>query len=508
MNSIKRAYFNLKSNMSKTILQIVIFSVVFAFIVACLIIYQTADDYVKTLEMSVKNAVTVSGVDVKSIISGATTGAHISLPENMIEKLIDVPYLKSHNYSYWEYIEYRGKYHLVENSIPDNPYSTNSEFDATIYTVVNSKYDYAFTVGGYNLVEGRHVSEKEQSQNVGLVSKEFAQMNDLSLGDEVLGYTDEFFNQRDTIEYRFEIIGIFEGPDGIFLEGYGSSPTELIIMPTKAFLNLQTREEETLLISLYFETSHDAQTYVKYVEDNFNVRKVFETRYDSTPPPVPKDAENFSFQELMEYYYENLYVDIKLDTEWYEMVAEPIERVRDLSSFVLIGFVGGAILILVLVSSNSIKKRYREFGVLLSMGESKANIVTQIYVESLTIIVVSALIGFLLGVTLGVPTIRHYTSRAYEAQLVVNTQVNALANDKIYEQNYNGIDEEYYSASYDLSFKMPNKLSVAPNIIPTYNLQVLLTFIAFAGVLTIISALIQTIYITRIKPTVLLTSRR
>ncbi len=515
MNSIKRAYFSLKANMGRTVLQIIIFSVVFAFIVACLIIYQTADDYVKTLELSVKNSVTIRPAEHWVGDSGAITGGMYPFEREDIEKLIEPEYVYGYNYSNSRHIDYRDKYNIFENTIETNPYMVTYEGDAEAYMLVDSKTDIAFTAFGFTLIDGRHITEADAGERVCLISKEFSEMNGLKIGDTLVGYDRLLKLAHDEdVKYELEIIGIFDSKGGEFLIGYGGSPDEIFMMPIDTFATIIQGDDEeepsfigTYSLSVYFENEEDIAQYIKHVENIFNVRKVFETRYDLSPPPLPEEAQGLGLEETLEYFTDNRFIDVYLDTEWYEMVAEPIERVRDLSGFALIGFVGGAVLILILISANSIKKRYREFGVLLSMGENKVKIAMQVCVETLTVIIIASFIGIILGILVGVPTVSHYTNSAYESQSVLNNQISEIANSD-YSQGTGLINRDTYTITSALLFREPTDLSVAPNILPTYNLQVLLTFISFAGVLTIISALIQTIYITRIKPTVLLTSRR
>ncbi len=502
MNSIKRAYFNLKSNMSKTILQIVIFSVVFAFIVACLIIYQTADDYVKTLEVSVKNAVTINTALYSVNVPGGSIGGGYAFEREDIEKLLVPSYIDGYNYSTTIPLEYRGKYKLFENTIETNFYTEEYEYDAEAYMLVDSKTDIAFTAFGFMLVEGRHITRDDAGEKLCLISREFAEMNGLKIGDTLSGHDLIAKKVRDLdVEYVLEIIGIFDREKEEFLLGYGSSPDEIIMMPIDTYGVIHSREDNknpsapSYSLSVYFEDEQEVRDYIEYVEKTFNVRKVYETRYDLSPPPVPEEAQGLELEETVEYFMDNKFVDVHRDNEWYEMVAEPIERVRDLSAFALIGFVGGAVLILILISANSIKKRYREFGVLLSMGESKVKVAMQVCVETLAIVVISSLIGIVIGIVAGVPIVSDYTNSAYEGQSILNSQISEIANTE-YAQEAGYRDRSYHTISTVMVLKEPTDLSVAPNIIPTYNLQVLLTFIGFAGVLTIISALIQTVLLT------------
>ncbi len=507
MNSIKRAYLSLKVNLSKTVLQITIYSIVFMFIVACLIIYQTADDYVKTLEVSVKNAITVSGADISVGESGATKVSQVYLTQKEVDKLLEFDGIAGYNYSLTQYLDYGGKYKLFESST-DNQYLIETGADGTLYTSVDTKTDIAFTAFGFSLVEGRHITKDDANKKVGMISKKFADMNNLNIGDMFTAVS----NSQEKLKFEFEIIGLFDGVDGDFLVGTGQSPEEIVIIPSQSIFMYQNEDARIFdfitTVSVYFDNHEDRDKYISFVQNKFNVRKIFETRYDYAPPPIPQEAQDLSFEELSDFYYKNMYLDINIDTEWYEMVAQPVEKVRDISGFALIGFIGGAVLILVLTSSVSIKKRYNEFGVLLAMGESKAKIALQICLETFTTICTAAIVGLLIGIIMGVPFVSNYTNSAYLAQSELDSQVNEITNSEFTESLNSGVSREYHVISVYLVRRTPTDLSVAPNIIPTYNLQVLLTFIGFAGVLTIISALIQTICITRIKPTVLLTSRR
>ena len=273
MNFLVRALSYIKHKKFQVLLQVLIFSVVFSFVVAGLVIYCSADNYVKLLEKSVKNCVTVSYISLKYNFNGAINGNDIAIECDNIPRLVDYDGVSSFNYSFFDWVSFDGKYNTIpkEKDLGDR-FSANK--DATVYTTINSQLDSAFTTLGYSLVSGRHIVENEADKNSCMVSRRFSELNDLGIGDKISA---KRTGTSKEVVYDLKIIGIFETPKGEYRTGYGDSPDELIIVSTE---NDMVTQNSTFTLSVYLNKEEDIEKYISYLMENFNIRKVSNTRYD------------------------------------------------------------------------------------------------------------------------------------------------------------------------------------------------------------------------------------
>lgn len=499
MNFLVRALRYIKYKKAQVLLQILIFTVIFSFVVSGIVIYSTSDHYVDTLKKSVKNCVTISAINLTYNWGGAVHGTYIPIEYERVEKLIDHENVNSHNYSYFQWVSFENKYKTIQKDT-DIPVM-GVQKDATIYTTVNSEWDSAFTTLGYSLAEGRHIKENEADINVCIVSKQFMELNNLKLGDEISAV----IARTKEPQYNLKVVGVFNTPVGEYRRGYGDSPDELIIIPSK---NNTGMKHSIFSLSVYIDEEENISEYIKYLETNFNIRKVSDTRYDYSAPPVPKEAENLDFEESILYYEENEYMDVYTDSEWYDMVAKPTEKVRDLSGYLAIGFAIGALMIMLLFCSIAVRKRQREFGILISMGESKIRMVAQICFEVLITVIISSVLGLFAGVFVSAPLVQSYTDSAYSAQAEIDTKENA-SQEANYIEATDITDLGFnHVALPDLLYKSAGRTTVAPNIKPYYSHKMLFIYVAIVIIAILLSVLLQMLYITRVKPIKLLGKRR
>jgi putative ABC transport system permease protein len=81
----------------------------------------------------------------------------------------------------------------------------------------------------------------------------------------------------------------------------------------------------------------------------------------------------------------------------------PLNSVRTISTYTLVGAVIGAALILLLSMLMIVRERRREVGVLKALGGSNRSIITQFISESTTFTVLGAIVGFIGGVAISSP---------------------------------------------------------------------------------------------------------
>ncbi len=81
----------------------------------------------------------------------------------------------------------------------------------------------------------------------------------------------------------------------------------------------------------------------------------------------------------------------------------PLNSVKDISTYTLVGAVIGAAIILLLSMLMIVRERRREVGVLKALGATNRSVITQFVAESTTFTVLGAVVGFLVGVVISSP---------------------------------------------------------------------------------------------------------
>jgi putative ABC transport system permease protein len=81
----------------------------------------------------------------------------------------------------------------------------------------------------------------------------------------------------------------------------------------------------------------------------------------------------------------------------------PLNSVKDISTYTLIGAVIGAAIILLLSMLMIVRERRREIGVLKALGATNRSVVSQFIAESTTFTVMGAIVGFIGGVIISSP---------------------------------------------------------------------------------------------------------
>jgi putative ABC transport system permease protein len=81
----------------------------------------------------------------------------------------------------------------------------------------------------------------------------------------------------------------------------------------------------------------------------------------------------------------------------------PLNSVKDISTYTLLGSIGGAAIILLLSMLMIVRERRREIGVLKAIGATNRSVVSQFIAESTTFTLLGAIVGLLGGIALASP---------------------------------------------------------------------------------------------------------
>lgn len=262
--------------------------------------------------------------------------------------------------------------------------------------------------GIIKLVEGETFTDKDiaDGNNVVLISKEVAEANNLSVGDQlVLDVSGEVYNESapaDEEEADAPTIATFDFPvkvSGIFTvakkeeskskdsEG-GTSEADWMAMdqintiygPNKLMreLNKQTAEK------IYQVETSDIED--EYYQATFVLKTV-------------DDVE--AFREEANALLSNEYYTVRASVDEYEQIAGGMKKLGTISKYVVIIAALATLLIISLVVLLFLRDRKYELGIYLSLGESRGEIIGQIVVELLATSLIALLLSLVTGNLLG-----------------------------------------------------------------------------------------------------------
>ncbi len=276
--------------------------------------------------------------------------------------------------------------------------------------------------GSYEVVEGRFytLDEIKNSEKVVLITNQFADLNNLKIGDklqfkgdnhdELLKYFEDDFDP--IIEY--EIIGIFNNNQIIENENEDYINYNVMLAPAKSFLDFEDNYRNAdLQLASFIYGWKDESSMVKS-----------EDMYDAELPIIklkdPDDLASFveDYEEMILPYYTMNY-----NNELFENYGKPLDIITYFSNLILIAIVVNMILMFTAIIFLYVKMRDNEIGILLSIGIKKIEIMTQIFLEIL-------IIGFL-GISLAL----------FSGSLLGNKFGNEIINISVVQNNINEYED-------------------------------------------------------------------
>ena len=358
-----------------------------------------------------------------------------------------------------------------------------------------------FVDGGYTIVEGRFYDQKEidNAEPVILVSKAFADLNGLRVGDTYsvfLSYPSELDrigkNIGITIEdlkSGFEIVGIFDHNSKITPDMSNfdwtypyENPDNMLLAPATSVFMARLPYEQALFD--YYASMWPDDEY--YSEENRPSMELFEQNSVNDVTFLLNDP--LEVDQFVEDHKVNLAQFMKLDAnnEEFNRLSKPLDTIGLYANFIIWLVVINAIIIISLVTALTLKTREYEIGVLLSIGASKLKIIAQFFIE----LAIVAVIGFTLAVGSG--------------SLVANKVGQKVLEFQIQESDVNN-DEEYYYTEYNSIWDNDYSTEITlEDLISEYNVSVSPLIIGEIYVMglgiVLISILIPSMMIMRFNP--------
>ncbi len=233
----------------------------------------------------------------------------------------------------------------------------------------NTNIPLEFEDSTLKLTQGRFPDKNDKGKDTLLISEEFANQNNLSVGSQI-----ELTSQINRQTYSFEIIGIFSGSNSFMVD-------EMRTSLESVFKLSNVKEEDSYIssVSLLLKDPLEVEGYIK--------------QYQSRMP--------------------NDYISLYSNDNEYKALTRPLEFV-DIIISILIGivFVAGIIIMIAIVTM-FVRDRRFEIGLLLASGEGKIKILFQFIME----ILIVSVIAFVLSA--GASKI----TSSYTASWIINNQL-------------------------------------------------------------------------------------
>lgn len=347
---LKNAFLSIKKSIGKTILLFVIIFIIANLVIAGFSIKSASLKATQSIQSTLGNDVTLQ-VDFKNMMKNREPGQAVdqvseSLTISMADQLKNLKYVDNYNYTISSNVN--TTLTAVENETQEQsdnmPMMGNRQGQGTSFTLsanTTMKYLKDFTDENYVLSEGCLLFSKDEGTNHCVIETNLAKENDLSIGD-----TFTMTSSDDSKSVELTIVGIYEIESTTMEMGrMNSNPVNTIYCDLSVGQSLSSEED---VIS--------SATY--YLDD-------------------PEHVE--AFQELAKEK-----TDIDFDTyrltsndQLFKNNSSSLDNISSFASLFLVVVIIAGCAILCLILALTIRNRYYEIGVFLSLGQSKIKIILQ-----------------------------------------------------------------------------------------------------------------------------------
>ena len=350
MNFVKRAYLYIIRKKVRTILLFSIILIMATLLIVCFSINSSSDMANANVRKALKCGFTVNA---KTLENG--------LDKNIINQILNIEGITdSYNLRSYTVAEYR--------DTSNNKLKTRDDIGLKVYEnsgrIVGARYsekDNYFTDEGFKLISGKHITPDEKQ--VALIHEDFANKNNLSIGDYILLKNIE----GNEIEVKVKIIGIFTSTR--------KSNSEEYMDTTNLFENIIFTDLNTGARLIYETDSENSQ-------------------YGDFEVEAPEKLDNLiaEMKEIKNVNWDNCKIT-KNDSN-YENTKESLEGLRRIVSTAIVIILIISVILIVLILNLWTKHRTNEMGILLSIGISKKNIIWQQIIEALMVSIPAFILCF------------------------------------------------------------------------------------------------------------------
>ena len=465
---IKNALLSLKKNIGKTILLFVIIVVITNLVIAGLSIQSATKKSMDQIRSSLGNDVTLS-VDFRNMIKNRKPSEAVSnetsLTTTMEDSLKDLKYVKNYNYQISTSANSNSisAVETASDNSNNQPEQASNQVDFTISANTTMKYLDSFTNNNYKLTKGRLLTTKDQNTNNCVIETNLASDNDLSVGDT---FTITTTVNDETIIQELTIVGIYEIQSTNEIgSAHFNNPVNTIYTDLSIGQTLTGSSENITSAIYYLDDPENAEAFVELAKKKSDI-----------------DFDTFSLDANNRLYQQN---------------ASSLESMQSFAKmFVWIVVIAGSA-ILCLILALTIRNRYYEIGVLLSLGQSKVKIIAQQLIE----VGLIAVVAFVISLGTGQLT-SHYMGNMLESSSSSNVMQMGQKGDQPNE-NQNQSDSNQQKNNTQTKENFLGNMMQGPS---NQELDVSITgenVIQLAGVtvaICIVSIAVPAAYVLRLTP--------
>ena len=276
----------------------------------------------------------------------------------MADSLKDLKYVESYNYqistaadsdsiSAVETESDNSNNQQDTNKPNDQSEQASNQGDFTISANTTMEYLDSFTNSNYTLTDGRLLTSDDANTNNCVIETNLASDNDLSVGDT---FTITTIVNDETIIQELTIVGIYEIQSTNEIGGaHFNNPVNTIYTDLSVGQTLTGSSENITSAIYYLDDPENAEAFVELAKKQSDI-----------------DFDTFS---------------LDVNDRLYQQNASSLESMQSFAKmFVWIVVIAGSA-ILCLILALTIRNRYYEIGVLLSLGQSKVKIIAQQLIE-------------------------------------------------------------------------------------------------------------------------------
>ncbi len=283
-----------------------------------------------------------------------------------------------------------GKQKIERDNLPDE-FNNILSLEATN----NTKRNVLFTSGVFTIKKGRGINENDMNKI--LVHEDFAKKNNLKLNDKIgLNLLDNN-NMAQDKEEKYEIIGIFSG---------------------------KKQEKYTGLSSDFSENS--VFTDYKSIEKAFFDGKASLTNKINVYTDNPENIKT-AFNKIKNINIDWSKYNLEKDTGAFEEIINSLSGIKHLIKIIAYSIAIGGLVVISLILILWLRERIYEIGILLSIGISKAKIISQFIIE----LIIISIPAFLSSLILGNLILKQLTGRLVESGSGGDLNIDIIKNQSL-----------------------------------------------------------------------------
>lgn len=462
---LKNSWLSIKKNIGKSILLFVIMSVIANLIIAGLSIQSASQKSMEQIRSTLGNDVTLS-VNMRQMMGKREPGQAMEevqskITTDMADQLKDLEYVTSHNYTIstdgnsdtLTPVEMTTTYSdSVGNGGFKAPEQSNqSTGDFTIETNQTMENLTNFTSGNYELIEGRLLSSSDEGTSNCVIETNLAKENSLQVGDTITIYRTVNDQQ---VTQNLTIVGLYEIVNSEILGGFNrSNPVNTIYADLSVGQTLTVSTTELSSAVFYLNDPSNIDAFIDLAKEKSDI-----------------DFDTYSLNSQDGLYKQNV---------------NNLENTASFASMFLVVVVLAGSVILCLILILTIRNRFYEIGVFLSLGQSKIKIIGQQLLE----VAMIAVVAFTLSLATG-----KMVSNVVSNMLEQGQSNSGMRMEMTREDDSNQSITEKPSFGGALEAPENNELDVS------LTSDTVIQLIGIAGIICVISTILPATYILRLSP--------